>query len=264
MTPEDALDPDVEAWVRVLGPVDTIGWAETARPRQIELVAYLATQSAAAVPADRLNAALWPNGIDPAGQRAAASRARKALGQSEATGDERFPRAVPENPTYRLHATVSSDWALGQRHLAAASAAESADDETNHLVHALALVRGEPFSGVPKDTYGWAHTEHVIYEIEVALTDAAHRLGELALAAGDWATARWAARQGLRVSPWQEAMFRLEMRARAGAGDIDGVHRAWRATVDAARIEDPGSTPQPETCALYDQLIHQSRSAAGA
>ena len=128
---------------------------------------------------------------------------------------------------------------------------------------ALAMVVDEPFDDVQPNTYTWAWSEQVVSAIEVAVTDAAATLGRLALEHGDPTTAMWAANQGLRACPGNEALYQLRMAASAQAGDFDGVDQAYREAVRAARALDPLDDVAPATRQLHEQLRARRHSEAG-
>jgi len=90
------------------------------------------------------------------------------------------------------------------------------------------------------------------------VVDAAEELAEIRLAAGDWRSAEWAARQGLRVFPCEERLYRLLMRAAHAAGSVPGVHRVFQELAAAVADPDDGVEPDdtlhPETVALLEEL----------
>ena len=109
------------------------------------------------------------------------------------------------------------------------------------LKEALSLVRGRPFTGV---TYNWAFSELLVSEMEVGVSEAACRLAALSMAAGDPATAAFAARRGLLPSPFDVTLWEIALRA-AAAVSADELARTWRdarATLgdDAAEVAELG------------------------
>ncbi len=237
--------------VRLLGPVEITGWATAPqRPKATELVAYIACHDRP-VPQDRLRAALWVEGITDPTFKSAVSRSRRWLGVDE-TGEDHL-RPV-EDGRYHLGPATWCDWTDFRRLCAAACRAAEPEDAMTAYRAALELVRGEPFAEVPAQTYGWAWAEQLVSAIEVAVSDAAAALGELALEHDDADTAAWAASQGLLVCPGHEALYQVRMRAAGQAGDLDGVDQAFREATRAARADDPLDDVQPETRQLYVQL----------
>lgn len=95
------------------------------------------------------------------------------------------------------------------------------------MTDALALVRGAPFDGVPSGSYGWAWSELLVSRMEVAITDAAHRLVWLSTASGDLEQAEWAALQGLAAPPYDRRLWEGLLGV-AGARGRQKLARAWR------------------------------------
>jgi hypothetical protein len=237
--------------VRVLGPVEITGWATAPqRPKATELVTYIACHGRP-VQQDRLRAALWVDGITDQTFKSAVSRSRRWLGVDE-TGEDHL-RPV-EDGRYQLGPAAWCDWQEFRRLCAVARRAADPDDAMAAYRAALELVRGDPFAEVPAQTYGWAWAEQLVSDIEVAVSDAAAALGELALEHDDADTAAWAASQGLLVCPGHEALYQVRMRAAGQAGDLDAVDQAFREATRAARADDPLDDVQPETRRLYLQL----------
>lgn len=254
--------------VRVLGPVE-VPWdvAPQRRVRCEEIAAYLATHYPRRVPRDRLLVAVHPLRNDGrAGEvaastfRAEISRVRVALGR-DADGQWYLPMSSREG--YVI--TMASDWTRF-RELTARAHGRRPAEAIPPLEEALGLVRGRPFEDVPEHSYGWAWSEQLVSTMEVAVAEAAEQLAELALAAEQPAMARWAARQGLLVTPGREALYQAWMQAAADAGNLDDLDQAWRDVWRAVQAIDPLEEPRPDTRALYDSLRASSRrvpTAAG-
>ena len=213
------------------------------------------------MPAERLRAAIWPlsddEGVGEVADstfRATMCRARAALG-SDAEGAPHLPES--RDGTYALSPGFGCDWADFEA-LARQARSAPGPEAMALLGRALGLVRGAPFADAPRGCYGWAWDEQLVSVIEVAVADAAERLAELALGAGDHATACWAAGRGLLVVPSRESLYRLRMRAASEAGDPDGVEQAYTEVCRAARVLD--AEPQDETTALYQRLRRAARS----
>ena len=85
---------------------------------------------------------------------------------------------------------------------------------------ALELVRGRPFEGLRSSD--WPILEGIGPAIEAAVVDLSGRLAGACLAAGDARGAEWAARQGLLVSPYDERLYRMLMRAADVGGNPGG------------------------------------------
>lgn len=254
--------------VRVLGPVE-VPWdvAPQRRVRCEEIAAYLATHQPRRVPRDRLLVAVHPLRNDGrAGEvaastfRAEISRVRVALGR-DADGQWYLPMSSREG--YVI--TMASDWTRF-RELTARAHGRPAVEAIPLLEEALGLVRGRPFEDVPEHSYGWAWSEQLVSTMEVAVAEAAERLAELALDAQQPAMARWAARQGLLVTPGREALYQAWMQAAADAANLDDLDQAWRDVWRAVQAIDPLEEPRPDTKALYDSLrtsSHRVPTAAG-
>jgi DNA-binding SARP family transcriptional activator len=252
----DAPTPSVR--VRVLGPVQVDGWeTPPQRPKAAELVAYVACHDRP-VPADRLRTALWADEVSDATFRSAVSRSRRWLG-TDATGEDHL--RIAHDGMYRLGPEVACDWQDFRHFVAAARSAAPADAMALYR-DALTLVVDEPFADVQPNTYTWAWSEQIVSAIEVAVTDAAAALGKLALEQQDPAIAMWAANQGLRACPGNEALYQLRMAASAQAGDFDGVDQAYREAVRAARALDPLDDVAPATRQLHEQLRARRQAEA--
>ena len=271
--PAEAEDRSVETppatpQVLVLGPVvvhwpDLLPGRRPSRRKLEEVVVYLATHPERPVPADRLRTGVWPLTDDErAGEvadstfRATMSRARAALGVD---GDGRPYLPEARDGCYALDPSVGCDWVEFSR-LSRRARSAPAPEAASLLRAGLEHVRGVPFADVPRGCYGWAWTEQLVSAIEVAVADAAERLAELALDAGDFATARWAAAKGLLVVPSRESLYRLRMRAAFEAGDVDDVEQAYVEVRRAARAVDEAEEPQTQTTALYERLRRATRA----
>lgn len=254
---EDADSP----LVRILGPVE-VPWhaAPERRVRCEEIVAYLAAHHPRVVPRDRLLVTIHPlrdgfraGEVAPSTFRGEVSRVRIALGRNRG-GHWYLPRMTRGG--YRI--IMASDWSRFCDLVARARSRPPAE-AMNLLEEALSLVRGRPFEDVPEYSYGWAWSEQLVSTIEVAVAEAAEQLAELALATDQPAMARWAARQGLLVTPSREALYQAWMQAAADAGNLDDLEQAWRDVWRAVHAIDPLEEPRPDTRALYDSLRASTR-----
>jgi DNA-binding SARP family transcriptional activator len=157
-----------------------------------------------------------------------------------------------------LRPTVGTDWARFVR--------LAEDEDPDAWVAALDLVRGRPFDGLRASD--WTILEGIAPAIEASVVDVAGRCSAAALERGDARRSSWAARQGLKVSPYDERLYRMLMRAADLAGNVAGVEAvmAELLTLVADDVE-PCDSVHPATVALYRQLTRRSqlpRAAAGA
>jgi nucleoid-associated protein YgaU/DNA-binding SARP family transcriptional activator len=256
----DDLLREVDVVVRVLGEVEAVhlnagGEERIAVPKQksLEAVTYLALREGR-VDREDLQAALWPAGANSAKTfHNTIWAARKMLADS---GTDLFPEPVEGH--YLLSDRVVTDYGLFNELTSQAEELEDPVAAADLLAAGLTLVRGEPFTGVGRG-YAWAapHAGLIVAQV----VDAAEELAEVRLAAGDWRGAEWAARQGLRVFPCEERLYRLLMRAAHAAGSIPGVHRAFQELAAAVADPDDGVEPDdtlhPETVALLEELTGQ-------
>jgi DNA-binding SARP family transcriptional activator/nucleoid-associated protein YgaU len=246
----------VEVMVRVLGEVGAVqvtgpeGQGEPLIPkrqRALEAIAYLALRETT-VDREDLEISLFPHGANAAKTLYNTVSSARAL-----LGDELFP--PPEGGRYELSPAVVTDYGVFSELTAEADETEDAMTAADLLHQALSLVRGEPFTGVGR-SYAWVgpHRGTIVAQV----VDAAEELAEVRLAAGDWRSAEWAARQGLRAFPSDERMYRLLMRTAAAAGNVPGVQRVFRELCDVLADPDLGVEPEdtvhPETIELLETL----------
>jgi DNA-binding SARP family transcriptional activator len=246
-----------EVEVRVLGPVEIAGGEKPlARAKSIELLVYLAMHRSAVVDADRLREALWPGRPPGTTLYTTASVARNHLGKS-AAGDAHFPLLPGGERVYKLASSVGSDYDRFTGRVRRAQD-EAPAEAIVSLRAALELVRGRPFE-VASRGYEWAHVEGFISMIENEVAGAAHQLAQLYLEAGDAEGARWATRQGLRVSPGNEQLFRDEMFAADLQGNRAGVESVLNELTHIVEDDAPFDCLHPETVAVYKRLTSGER-----
>jgi hypothetical protein len=121
-------------------------------------------------------------------------------------------------------------------------------------------VRGRPFDAASRG-YEWAHVEGFITCIENEVAAAAHTLAQLCLEQSDAAGARWATRQGLRVSPGNEQLFRDEMYAADLDGNRAGVEALLNELTHIVEEDAPLESLHPDTVAVYNELTSGERAA---
>jgi DNA-binding SARP family transcriptional activator len=238
--------------VKVLGPFVISGAVEPLQPKQAELVLALALSAPAGLTNSALGSLLGADPDHPKpgdAVRQIIARARRRLGPA-ADGDEYIRHTG--NGHYELHPEVSLDWTQFQ--------ALALDGTTDALRVAVALIRGQPFTG----SFFWWIDIPLMETVRAELVDAAVTLAELELAAGSPREAARAARAGLLAEASAEQLWRVLMRAEYGAGNLAGVREAWRSCLDSIEDVSPGGEPHPATSALYHQLTSDARQHARA
>ncbi len=203
-----ASPPEVE--VAVLGPVEIRGAARPfCRASSRELVVYLAFHRQGAL-SDVWRTALWTDRcIAPSTLHSTASVARRALGRSQ-SGAEHLPRG---GRRLRLADTVGTD--------VERFALAVADPDPARWKDALGLVRGRPFEGLrladwadPGRDPGPAGDDGGRHRPEGWLNTPLRR--------GRGEEAEWVIRRGLRVSPYDERLYRGLLRATEMMGNRVG------------------------------------------
>jgi DNA-binding SARP family transcriptional activator len=239
--------PEVE--VAVLGPVEIRGAAHPfSRRAAAELVVYLALHRGGATN-DVWSAALWPDrAVAPSTLHSTASVARRALGRS-ADGSDHLTRC---RGRLRLGPTVGTD---ADQFAAAASSTDS-----RRWTDALALVRGRLFDGLTLSD--WTVLSGTAAELEAMVVRTALRGAEAALGAGRADEAEWMVRRGLRVSPYDERLYRGLLRATEAQGNRLGLRSAMAELLCLASDGD-GAAIHPRTVALYRELAHSRGPEAG-
>ncbi len=236
--------------VRILGPVEIV---DATRPcptqKAEELIVYLALHPSGADP-DSLMEALWPKEPPSPGRlRNEVSRARQTLGH-DPDREPYLPHA--SHGRYQLSERVRLDLDRFRAHVAVAREEVQAPV---HLRAALELVRGRPLETASRG-YGWASP--FIYPLEAEIVDAAHRLAQTCLDAGQPQQAMWAVERGLRAGPFSEILHRDWMRAADAAGDTAQVHaimdRLRQQLAEDAQGHNGDDRLHPDTVATYREL----------
>ncbi|HEX7197007.1 MAG TPA: LysM peptidoglycan-binding domain-containing protein [Candidatus Limnocylindria bacterium] len=263
----DELLRDVEVTVHVLGEVHATTGPEgepltTGKQKSLEALTYLALRESP-VDKEELQAALWPAGTSSLKTfHNTIWAARKALGTARPDSDL-FPE--PAEGRYALSEAVATDYGLFCELVALADEEEDARRAAMLLAEALTLVEGEPFTGGGRG-YAWVapHSGLIIAQV----VDAAEELAEVRLAGDDWRGAEWAARQGLKVCPYEERLYRLLMRSAFAAGSLPGVRRVYDELTDVLADPDDGVEPEdtvhPDTTALLERLTGPTRARHSA
>jgi DNA-binding SARP family transcriptional activator len=239
---------DVE--VSVLGPVEVHGADhEFTRAWAKELVVYLAMHPNGASN-DAWATALWPDRLMAASSlHSTASVARRSLGHDR-EGRDYLPKA---HGRLRLAESVSTDWA---RFVGLADGVGA-----GQWREALELVRGRLFDGLRSSD--WPILEGIAPAMEAAIVDVAGRLAGAYLHQGNAGAAEWAARKGLQVSPYDERLYRMLLRAAESAGNPAGVESVMSELVRVVADEvEPFDSVHPSTMELYRSLSRRKTLAA--
>jgi len=248
--PVDPFGPHPEIQVCVLGPVEIHGAARPfTRAWSKELVVYLAMHPHGATN-DAWATALWPDRLMAASSlHSTASVARRSLGQCR-EGRDHLPRA---HGRLALADSVGTDWDEFVR------LAET--DELSSMRRALELVRGRPFDGLRASD--WPILEGVAPAIEAAVVDVAGRLAGRYLREGDATGAEWSSRKGLLVSPYDERLYRMLLRAADLAGNPAGVESVMSELIRLVADDvEPFDSVHPSTMELYRSLTRRKALAA--
>jgi DNA-binding SARP family transcriptional activator len=239
--------PEVE--VLVLGVVEVRGNArQFTRAWAKELVVYLAMHPGG-VSNEAWATALWPDRLmAPSSLHSTASVARRSLGQARDGGDH-LPKG---HGRLVLADTVGTDW---DRFVHLADSGQA-----SHWRAAMDLVRGRPFDGLRASD--WPILEGLSAAIEASVVDVATRLASECLAVRDPAGAEWAARRGLLVSPYDERLYRMLLRAADLAGNPAGVEAVMSELLHlVADGVEPFDSIHPETTDLYRTLTRRQSFA---
>ena len=237
--------------VRVLGPIDISGMARPfTRAWSLELVVYLAMHRGG-VSNEAWSTALWPDRVmAPASLHSTASAARRSLGTSD-TGGDHLPHA---RGRLALGDGVQTDWDR--------FASLAGSDDPTDWKGALALIRGRPFDGLRSPD--WVILEGIAATIEAVVVDLACRYAQHCLEAHDAPGAEWASRQALRVSRYDERLYRALLMAADVAGNPAGVENVMAELVHLVADEvEPFDAIHPETAALYRSLSRRPLASKG-
>jgi hypothetical protein len=240
---------DHEVEVAVLGQVEIWGAArEFTRAWSKELVVYLAMHPNG-VTNEAWATALWPDRLmAPSSLHSTASVARRSLGRSR-SGIDHLPHS---HGRLTLADTVGTDW---DRFVVLADS-----DDPGSWRLSLDLVRGRPFEGLRSSD--WPILEGIGPAIESAVVDLSGRLAGACLSREDPRGAEWAARKGLLVSPYDERLYRMLMRAADLGGNPAGVESVMCELVKLVGDDiEPLDSVHPSTMELYRSLTRR-RSAA--
>lgn len=232
------------------------------RARSQEAVVYLAArEEGRGVATEDVRAALWPDGR-AADQtvRNTMTGARSGLGDD---GDENAYLPQPVDGRYHLSDSVVTDFELFWSLRQTASEVDDSDLADHLLDQALQLVRGEPFLGAGR---GYAWTSSIGTTVIVAVVDVAEQVGLSRLERDDPRGAERAARAGLTISPGEERLYRILLRAAAAQDSKPMVERLYRELLDVLADPDLGIEPEAtvsdETVELFNGLMGGRRRSA--
>ncbi len=244
------LDGEIESEIEiaVLGPIEIHGAArEFTRAWAAELVVYLAMHPGGASN-DAWATALWPDRLMAASSlHSTASVARRALGQAR-NGLDHLPRS---HGRLALADSVGTDWGQFVKY------AESSNPA--RWRRALELVRGRLFEGLR--SADWPTLEGIGPAIEASVVDLSSRLAESCLSSEDADGAAWAARKGLLVSPYDERLYRILMRAADAGGNPAGVESVMAELIRLVADDiEPLDSVHPSTMDLYRSLSRRRKA----
>ncbi len=233
--------------IGVLGQLTINGQPGGLLPAQTQLIVALALHGRAGLRNRQLCDLLGTDSAHPKpadSLRQLIARTRRQLGRA---GDGHEWIEHLGHGRYGLHQDSRLDW----REFEALTDEGVASGDAGKLAAALAMIRGQPFTGC---FYWWLDIE-LVDAVNAKILAAASTLAELALTGHDPVAAARSARVGLVADGTSEPLWRLLMRAEHAAGNLAGVREAWARCVDA--VADIAADGQPDlaTSALYQQLI---------
>jgi len=243
--------------VRVLCPKPEVtGLTEQPSAKIEAVVTYLVFHRS--VLSEKVRNEFWPSSLNRSTSDNAIAKIRQRLGTApDGASRLSFSRNTGR---YEVSDEAGCDWERFNQLVLLAACVSSSADQMAILEAALQLVTGAPTVDAPRKYYGWLRDDHAIYsELARKITDAAHKLGDLALAddVADIELAQWAAEKGLLGQPDHEAMRRIQMRAASLAGDGKGVEDAYRRATEVAESHSAFEELQPETEELYATLTRR-------
>jgi len=258
------VEPPPEIDIAVLGPVEIRGAAQPfGRSAARELVVYLAFHRQG-VRTDVWATALWTDRcIAQSTLHSTSSVARRSLGRSE-SGADHLPR---RGRVLLLADTVGTDVERFAR--------LAATPDPPRWMDALRLVRGRLFDGLGR--CDWAVLDGTQAEVETMVVDTALKAAAHFLRRGRGEEAEWAIRRGLRVSPYDERLYRALLRATAVMGNRVRLRTAMEELLRVAADGDPRgrrtgpgtlaesghSFLHPQTMTLFRELARGGIPAAG-
>lgn len=238
--------------IGVLGQLTINGQPGALLPAQTQLIVALALHGETGMLGKQLCRLLGSDADHPKpadSLRQLIARTRRQLGQTS-DGSEWIEHLG--HGRYALHKQTRVDWHEFERLTDQGIRAGDA----SQLTAALAMIRGQPFTGC---YYWWLDIE-LIDAVSTKIVTAAGTLAELALGRHDAGAAARAARIGLVADATSEQLWRQLMRAEHAAGNLTGVREAWSRCVDAVAEIAIDGEPESATAALYHQLLDHRAS----
>jgi hypothetical protein len=224
-------------------------------PLATEIVVYLAVHPGGAYP-ETLAGAIWPQGVADETRDGVLAAVAHWLGTD---GIGRPHLAADASGRLRLGSGVIVDWhaflTLVAQAAGAAGGKSGHTREEAKLDQALSLVTGQFLAGGGPSGYAWIGTDGLAYEVPARVADAADRLCELRLAAGDPRGAMDAVRTGLRAAPDDELLWRDLLTAAHATGQENLVFAAAGEVWARASLDGPPPGMAPETEALLDEVL---------
>lgn len=250
--PATGLDlPHLE--LTCLGPPTARVGGQTAPPdvlwrKHLALLIYLALAPGGSRSRNQVLGALWPEKDE--------ARARHSL-------NEALHRLRASLGAARIHSR--GDTIAVEPHDLEIDAVRFASLVSSRPSEALALLRGDFLEGFSVEDApafeDWAAAERARLRAMGAAALVAH--GERALGAGDYGSARDAARRALGFEPYAEPAARLEIRAAALSGDSAGALAAFHEF--ASRLQQIGEAPSRDLSALAERVrTHRWKQREGA
>lgn len=246
--------------VRLLCPKPTVDGLGVDPPaKQLSVICYLAYHRS--VTSQRLRDTFWPTATSRKTADNAISQVRSILGL-EADGENRLTQAI-NSGEYELSADVGCDWSRAETLINAAKGRPGGERIELLKAGLVLVVGGQIGADAPARQFSWLVEDHQVYgHMELVLLDAAASLGELALEADDIGLATEAAQIGFNITPGNEAMCRLRMRAAARRGDDRGLADAFDEATKSAERMGPWADVEKETALLWERLGPGRRSQA--
>ncbi len=242
-------DPAEAASLRigVLGQLTINGQPGALLPAQTQLIVALALRGEDGLHNRQLCRLLGSDADHPKpadSLRQLIARTRRQLGQT-ADGGEWIEHLG--HGRYALHKDARLDW----HEFAGLTDQGIEAEDASQLTTALAMIRGQPFTGC---YYWWLDIE-LVEAVGAKIVAAASTLAGLALKRRESAVAARAARIGLVADPTSEQLWRLLMRAEHAAGNLAGVREAWSRCAEAVAEIAADGEPEYATTALYRRLL---------